>query len=115
MPGVIRDNDGDYAGGLIGTPLQTFCKTEGYNIAILNEKVGIHFHGIIPVTSYMAEASTFCLIGGVGVCAAGDLAKCGHAAAPGSSFCFIRGGEGGTNVVFKGTPITFKGTQLTKT
>ena len=85
MPGIIRDNDGDIAGGMIGTPLQTFCKADGYNIAILGEHVASH--GDHNDTS-MVECSSLTKINGVGVCFAGNHASCGHSASPGSTIVF---------------------------
>jgi uncharacterized Zn-binding protein involved in type VI secretion len=81
--GVIRDNDGDKAGGGgIGSPQQIFCRAEGYNIAILGEYVAGHGD---HDPNQMIECSNIVKIGGIGICFAGNHAQCGDVAAPGSS------------------------------
>lgn len=84
--GIIRSNDGDIAGGLIGkSPKQSFCFAERYPIAIIGENVEPHgYHTNVK----MIEGSSIVFINGIGVCRAGDKASCNHIAGPGSSIIF---------------------------
>lgn len=98
MPGVIRCADGDFVPppnatprGVVGPTMPTkqiFCTAEGFNIAILGEKIASH--GDPPHNNAtMSTASNFARIGGIGICAQGDLATCGSAAGPGSTVVFV--------------------------
>ena len=114
MPGLIRDFSVDKCGnGNIGTPQQTFCFAEGYNIALLGEKVTKTRYN-----STMAQASPSTYISGKPVCRNGDKSADSISAAPGSSITFaddLTPPPGAFDVVDGGIEVDDGGIKVTDT
>ena len=83
MPGALRSAV-DSAGGLLGPSLETHVRLDGDAWVVVGTTVVSH--GSSPHNAAtMSQGSAYVRINGVAVCAAGDLATCGHAGTPGSS------------------------------
>jgi uncharacterized Zn-binding protein involved in type VI secretion len=72
MPGVTRKDD--VAGGAI-TNTQTKVKVNSKYVIVLGDPVAAHGAGPHAAATMVEKSSKF-LIGGIGVCRAGDKASC---------------------------------------
>jgi len=85
MPGATRTSI-DSAGGVELSPPQGFVYVEGQLWTVQGTPVSPHGVGL-HAAPVMVGHSNLTFINGIGVCRAGDLANCGHAAT-GSSVVF---------------------------